>query len=87
MRNVQIVVHLAQISDQCSNLVVIGSTLVSNAHVVNDHAVTLFGGLILGIVCDNLWQIHCVGSTVDDMCAEIFEGSTGLVSHGVNDTQ
>ena len=69
--DVQIVVHLTQVCDQSSDLVVIRSILVGNAHVINDNAVAFLCGFILGVEGDNLRQVHGVCGTVDDMCAVI----------------
>ena len=37
-----------------------------------------------GIEFNNLWQIHCVSTSMNDMSAGV--SSTGLVCHRVNDT-
>ena len=48
-------------------------------------SVTLGSTRVLGVPLDDLAQVHSVSSTVDDVA--VLEGSTGLVSHGVNNAQ
>ena len=83
MRNVQSVVHVTAELDQAGDLFIIG--IAFEMHVVGDNAVSLLRGFILGIESDDLWQVHGIGSTVNDVCAVIGEDRTGLVSHGVDD--
>ena len=85
VRDVQVVVHLAQVSDQVSNALLSGSAL--DAHVVSNLLITLGSGLNLCVVSDDLGQVHSVCSTVDDVSTLVLKDSTGLVSHGMDDTQ
>ena len=39
-----------------------------------------------GIEFNNLWQIHRVCCTMDDVCAVVCKCSSGLMCHGVNNT-
>ena len=65
VRNVEVIVHLAEIIDkEFDLLIIIGA---SKSHIINDDAIALLGNRILGVEGNNLWQIHCVCSTVDDV--------------------
>ena len=85
VRDVEVVVHLAQIGDQQRDLLVV--VLAAQVHIIGDHAVALLGRLILRVESDNLRQIHCVGRAVDDVRAVIRKRGAGLVRHGVHDAQ
>ncbi len=85
MRDVQLIVHLSELGNEELYLLIIVST--AQMHVVGNDTVTLLCGLILRIVGDNLRKVHGIGSTMDDVCAVVSKGSTGLVGHGVNDAQ
>ncbi len=87
VRNVEVIIHLTKVSDESRNLFVVRSALVADAHIVNNHAVTLLSCFVLSVESDNLGQIHCVGCAMDDVCAVISECSAGLMSHGVNDAE
>ena len=52
-------------------------------HEIRNLTVTFLCRLILCIKCDNLWQIHCIGCAVDDVCAIIRKRCTCLMCHGM----
>ena len=85
VRDLQLVVHAAEVLDQQINLLVVAGA--AQVHVVSDNAVASLSSRILGIELDYLGQVHCVCCAVDNMSAVILEDRAGLVSHGVNDTQ
>ena len=85
MRDVQFVVHPAQVGDQQRDLLVV--VPAAQMHVIGDHAVALLGRLVLRVEGDDLRQIHRVGRAVDDVRAVIGERRAGLVRHGVHDAQ
>ena len=67
VRNVELVVHLTQVLYKCGDLLIVGSRPIADTHVINYNAVTLLRGLILCVEGNNLRQVHCVSSAVDDM--------------------
>ena len=83
--DVQRIVHAAQVLDEQLDLLVVVGT--AQLHLVSDDTIALLGLGVLGVEGDDLGQIHGVGSTVDDVCAVVGKGSTGLVCHGVDDAQ
>ena len=56
-------------------------------HEIRNLTVTFLCRLILCIKCDNLWQIHCIGCAVDDVCAIIRKRCTCLMCHGMYNTK
>ena len=52
-------------------------------HEIRNLTVTFLCRLILCVKCDNLWQIHCIGCAVDDVCTVIRKRCTCLMCHGM----
>ncbi len=71
--------------DEKLYLLVIIST--AKTHKISNFAITLLCLRILCVIGNNLGQIHGVCGAVNDVGTVIGKGSTGLVSHGVNNTQ
>ena len=85
VRDVQVVVHLAQILDEERDLLIV--VLAAETHVVRDNAVTLLRGGILRVERDDLGQIHCVCRAVNDVRAVVRKRRARLVRHGVHDAE
>ena len=56
-------------------------------HVIRNNTISLLRLFILGIKSNDLRQIHCICRAVNDVCAVIRENGSGLVGHGMNNTQ
>ena len=85
VRNVQVVIHAAQVFDQQRDLLIV--IAAAQMHLVGDDTVACLGGGVLGVEGDDLGQVHGIGSTVDDVSAVISKGGAGLVGHAVDDAQ
>ena len=83
--DVQVVVHLPQIGDEQSHLLVVAAA--TQLHLVGNDGIPGLGGLVLGVEGDDLGQVHGVGSAVDDVGAVVCKGGTGLVGHGVDNAK
>lgn len=81
VRDIEVVVHLAEVSDEGLNLFAIACALFADAHIVRDYAVTLSCNEVLCVECDNLRQVHCVCRAVDNVRTVVGESRTRLVSH------
>ena len=85
VRNIQIVIHLAQHSDKICDLLIL--CLSAELHIVSDVSVALSCSRILCVEGDDLREVHGICGTVDDMSAVISENSTCLMSHRMYDSE
>ena len=85
VRDVERVVHVAQRLDEESDLLIV--VRAAEMHIVGDDAVALLRRLILGVVGDDLRQIHGIRRAVDDVRAVVCKGCARLVRHGVHDAE
>ena len=56
-------------------------------HIVRNHTIALSSCFVLRIEFNNLWQIHRICRTVNDMGSLICEHCPCLMCHGMNDSQ
>ena len=85
VRDVEVVVHLAQHRDEQIDFFFDG--FAAQADEVCNFRIAFCSGFIFRVEFDDLRQVHRVCSTMDDVCAVIRECSAGLVSHRVHDAQ
>lgn len=71
VRDMQRITHFTQVGNQQIHLFLI--TGAAQMHIVRNHTIALSGCFILCIEFDDLWQIHCICRTVNDVCALICE--------------
>ncbi len=83
VRDVEVVVHLAQCCDEQGHLFVI--VVSAKVHNIGDDAVALLGFGILGVEGNHLGQIHGIGRAVDDVCAVVGKHGSRFVGHRVDD--
>ena len=85
MRDIERIVHAAQIIDQQSDFFL--DRLAAELHEVSDFGIARSSLRIFGIESNDLREVHGVGGAVDDVRAVIGEGSAGLMRHGVYDAE
>ena len=83
--DVQVVVHLPQVSDQQVDFFFIGPA--AQFHIIRNNAIAFQCGRVFRIESDYFRQVHGVGRAVDDVGAKVRKSGAGLVGHGMNDTQ
>ena len=83
MRNVELVVHVSEhLYEQLHLFLVV---LSAEMDEVCNFSVAIECFRILGIVCNNLGQIHCIGCAMNDMRTIVGEDCTSLMGHGMDD--
>ena len=85
MGDIQCIIHTTQISDQKMNLLLLG--LTAQLHEVSNLCIALCCCRNLCVIRNDLGQIHGICRTVNDMCTVVSKSSTGLVCHGMYNTQ
>ena len=82
--NVKLIIHTAKICNKICNFFFIICS--AKSHVIGNYTITFLCSFVFCIKCNNFGKIHSVCSTMDNVRTQIFENSTGLVSHRMYNT-